>query len=744
MTVINLVGGVIIKKLYLILLSLFILMSVSCVCASDNTTATVTGDSSHVTLDSGNNKISADFNMNHIITDDYNFAPGTYDELSNDIKNIDSNSVYNITKDYQFNGKGQTIILNDRVIVISKDNITINGNGHCIDAGGSQNFAIFKVTGNNVTIKDLNFINSAPGAIMGPTFCSNARYQKILSPISWYGNYGVLENCNFYNDCSVNGGALTWMGNNGTINSCIFENNTAKGVGGAIYIGGTNNTISNCRFANSTSQLSGETVYIDCNRRGIHFVNDTLANAHPIIDGALVGMNANYLYYSHMAYAYGDMNTEKGYRMNMVPLIYKSLVMGGVMKIDDIFSCYAQYDNASGNFTLNIVAHEAFSDSYARMDVDYLKSFCFSNVTNINQIFDAAIHGNYKFDITQVITGYVSNKEDYEMLSQSSASGLWFNTDKGVKTLTKGLRIVFTDELVINSCTTWNMKKMGYNTITIMGNGSTILGCAKDRDEKKWLVVEDNNVKFIASNLTISGFNTAVECLKGTCYFTNINFNANRMGYIIQRDWGAAILNTGVIICTNCSFTNNYAKYGGAVFNQGYLVLNSCTFNGNEAYGDKGDNVCVGDGGIVMIDNKNITKDNTIVCFAKSISASTSGWMTVVSIAGSFAIGFIAGVITANPVAGIAIGFAAGAAIGTFTASKIISSNYNINYNRVGTCLFVIGGSAAAGALGGFVGYWASTAAVVTESEFPITTEYNQGDITLCGNDPLLLSLFGK
>jgi predicted outer membrane repeat protein len=728
-------------------------MSVSCVCASDNTTATVIGDTSPVTADTANSTMAVDVDNSPATVDAANSAmtadvdtavPGTYDDLNDDIQKIAPGSVYDITRDYKFDGKGQTIILNDRIIVISQDNILINGNGHTIDAGGRQNFAIFKITGNNVTIMDLKFINSEPGTIMGPTIYDNARYQKVLSPISWYGNDGVLEGCIFYNDCSVNGGALTWMGNNGTISNCLFENNTARGVGGAIYIGGTNNTISNCRFVNSTSQLSGEVIYIDRNRNGVRLVNDTFLDAYPTIDGAVVGMDTNYLYYSYMVNVYGNMNTAEGYRINIIPLIYKSLVMGGIIKIDDVYSYYAQYNNETGTFTLNIVAHESFADSYLHMDADYLKSFCFSNITDINQIFDGAIHVNYRFDITQVITGYVSNKADYEMLSHSSAFGLWFSTDKGVRTLTNGLRIVFTDKMVIDSSTTWDAKKMGYNTITIMGNGSTIRGGAGDRDEKKWLVIDDNGITFIANDLTISGFNTAVECLKGTCYFTNVNFNANRMDYWIDRDWGAAILNTGVVICDNCSFTNNYAKYGGAVFNQGYLSLNNCTFKGNTAYGEKGDNVCVGDGGVVKIDNENVTKSNSIAYFAESISASTSTWMTVVSIAGSFAIGFIAGVITANPIAGAAIGFAVGAAIGTFTAAEIISSHYDINYNRLTTCLFVIGGSAAAGALGGFAGYWASGATVEVEPEFPVTTEYNQGDIAKCEGDPLLLTLFGK
>ncbi|RAP50472.1 MAG: hypothetical protein BZ138_06630, partial [Methanosphaera sp. rholeuAM270] len=133
---------------------------------------------------------------------------------------------------------------------------------------------------------------------------------------------------------------------------------------------------------------------------------------------------------------------------------------------------------------------------------------------------------------------------------------------------------------------------------------------------------------------------------------------------------------------------------------------------------------------------------------------STATWMTVVSVVGSFAIGFIAGVITANPIAGIAIGFAVGAAIGTFTAAEIISSNYDINYDRLTTCLFVIGGSAAAGALGGLVGYWASAPAAAAQSTSPRVAFQTfedesvgnglTGDIEIARGDSLLMTLFGK
>ena len=64
-------------------------MSVSCVCASDNTNTTAIADNSSIT----------------IYVDDM-AAPGTYDDLNNDIQNLVPGSVYNVTRDYKFDGKG--------------------------------------------------------------------------------------------------------------------------------------------------------------------------------------------------------------------------------------------------------------------------------------------------------------------------------------------------------------------------------------------------------------------------------------------------------------------------------------------------------------------------------------------------------------------------------------------------------------------------------------------------------------
>lgn len=72
-----------------------------------------------------------------------NNASGTYSELNNDISGLHTGDTYNFSKDYYFKSDGYSVYY--PVIDIKADNVTINGNGHVIDAG-NDGLTIFKVT----------------------------------------------------------------------------------------------------------------------------------------------------------------------------------------------------------------------------------------------------------------------------------------------------------------------------------------------------------------------------------------------------------------------------------------------------------------------------------------------------------------------------------------------------------------------------------------------------------------------
>ena len=236
------------------------LISMPSICASDFENSTVEND--HRTF---TENLSLDENR-----------PGTFEELNNDIAHLFPGDVYNVDRDYVFESgcNGPQIVFGDHGIDISADNVTINGNGHLIDGNHMTN--LFKVTGNNVKIFNLTFVNSKYSSIEFPVISKNengnelstliVRKTEDLSPVCWTGDDGLISGCIFSYNEALNGGAIKWSGNNGIINNSLFLNNIARGVAGAIYITGINNSVCNAFVINSTSQLTGEAIYLDRNR----------------------------------------------------------------------------------------------------------------------------------------------------------------------------------------------------------------------------------------------------------------------------------------------------------------------------------------------------------------------------------------------------------------------------------------------------------------------------------------------
>ena len=162
-------------------------------------------------------------------------------------------------------------------ILISKP-ITIDGNGHTLN--GNQLSRMFNITSDNVTIKNINFIN---GNAYGKYFSNDAGGGAIY----WNGENGYIENCNFTdNHCwgieddpfdeeetwvdengavwhsirfrpmgakTSEGGAIVWNATNGTVFKCIFKNNSVgyANSGGAICWRGDSGKVLNSDFYNN-------------------------------------------------------------------------------------------------------------------------------------------------------------------------------------------------------------------------------------------------------------------------------------------------------------------------------------------------------------------------------------------------------------------------------------------------------------------------------------------------------------
>lgn len=182
----------------------------------------------------------------------------TFADLSQDINSTTEHQTLELAKDYK-NTDGSSYIN------ITKS-ITINGNGHVIDANNRSR--IFWIKADDVMIRNLTF--------------ANANAHLAGGSISWWGNNATLADCTFVNSTAVSGGgALYFKGNDVSLTNCNFENNrvnygaavsltdgagfdpsmihipVVNAEGGAVYINGDNSKIENCSFSNNEALLDG-------------------------------------------------------------------------------------------------------------------------------------------------------------------------------------------------------------------------------------------------------------------------------------------------------------------------------------------------------------------------------------------------------------------------------------------------------------------------------------------------------
>ena len=240
----------------MLMLAVF-LFAIAAASASDVNDTIVAGEDTGQMKLSASNEMTAD-NLktsedNNTLTQANDFEVlgadeiGTFSQLQNEIDNAVNGSL-NLTRDYQwdsdFTGYG---------IVINKP-ITINGNGHYIDASGKIRIFELKAK-SDVILDDITFKNGNTDGCGGAINV-------------WYDlSNSSFTNLNFINNTAAdNGGAIRfrYSSTNNTFENIIFENNTDKKDGGALYIGAKSlsNTFTNVDFINNLAKGNGGALYI--------------------------------------------------------------------------------------------------------------------------------------------------------------------------------------------------------------------------------------------------------------------------------------------------------------------------------------------------------------------------------------------------------------------------------------------------------------------------------------------------
>ncbi len=205
------------KKLFIILLVACILFSTSSVFAADNDTSLSSDESGLNNLEAISNDENKPLeDVGDLIGDEDN---GTFTALQLKINLAKEGSEINLTKDYKYNDEFKLTT----GIFINKD-ITINGNGHVIDAMGKSR--IFNINYGNglslhkVTLKDITFKNGN-AKIYGGAILNFADL--------------TIDNCYFTNNnAGTAGGAVNSLGAL-TLKNSKFHKNSAGGDAGAVF-----------------------------------------------------------------------------------------------------------------------------------------------------------------------------------------------------------------------------------------------------------------------------------------------------------------------------------------------------------------------------------------------------------------------------------------------------------------------------------------------------------------------------
>ena len=196
---------------------------------------------------------------------------GNFTDLSDEVGNVAAGGNLTLKKDYAY-GPGDSDYKGG--ITIERDNIVIDGDGHTIDGAGQAR--IFNILSNNVTLKNINFINGYSDGNGGAIWAAHnlnildSRFEDNSANKSGGAVYidGAFSNCRinstFINNSANNGGAVYFNGatSNSTING-HFENNSAVRAAGAIYVKGksSNNTFASEFYNNHAKAASGGAIF---------------------------------------------------------------------------------------------------------------------------------------------------------------------------------------------------------------------------------------------------------------------------------------------------------------------------------------------------------------------------------------------------------------------------------------------------------------------------------------------------
>ena len=209
------------------------------------------------------NKISGDGKVEY--ADRFEFKKFDFTCLD---KKIHESASKEIMLENDFSFENYEIDFYEGGIELDIDDLTIDGNGHTIDA--QDKARIFHCTGKNITLKNITLKNGHSHKNHDNPFNSNGGAIRINCNVNL-----TIENCNFIDNTSEDKSGAIHYRDELSITDCTFYGNAAI-LGGAIYSSGKL-TINDSTLHENTAEKDGGAIH---NFNGILTVSDSTLTAN--------------------------------------------------------------------------------------------------------------------------------------------------------------------------------------------------------------------------------------------------------------------------------------------------------------------------------------------------------------------------------------------------------------------------------------------------------------------------------
>ena len=500
---------------------------------------------------------------------------GSFADLENLIK-LSSGTII-LQQNYEYKGTTDT-----KGITIDKS-ITIDGNGYTIN-GNSQSYA-FKVTQDNVTIKNINIING---------YSAHYNTESYAGAVYWLGDNGKLINTNI-SKCTINtgdyatSGGIAWWGANGEITqvditSCRDSSGDRRGA--ALSCAGLNLKISNLNIHDNYNMGGYACVAVLGSSSNVSFYNSNFTNCFSggygvVFYEATSGLSfekcnfddtrGNLIFCRNSDITYTDCNFychNKYFSLQALHYAtFKNCTFHQFTRISDSTTnsvSNRMRDNSYINCTF-IECNQIYlpySDS-----VDSYINVTFINCTNMftyypttgvgyviieNCTFDNSTTGNTVIHIKNGQKNIIINNKfinipesiNYDITIDNGAGSFINNT--GARILNQGNNISYLKELYVNETGT--------------GNGSSWSNAC--------------NLTFALTNIVKDG---TIHVKKGTYDLKESTYNIN---FILDNENNVIITNGSLLIKNSYNIKNlifkNLTNYIWMGF---YTTITNCTFN---------------------------------------------------------------------------------------------------------------------------------------------------------------------